>query len=103
MKVAVPVAQGLGAGYVRELRDGDAALACLIGLGLAALSIGVWIVPAGGIGLLVVASVARSARRRVGGITGDFLGTVEQIVEISVFLLGAAAVYGADASPAWWA
>ncbi len=43
------------------------------------------------LGALLGALLARSAKRLIGGYTGDVLGAIEQLFEIG-FLLGVAAV-----------
>jgi len=43
------------------------------------------------VALLLTAASGRYFRRRIGGITGDALGAVNQLVELGVYLMLAAA------------
>jgi len=43
------------------------------------------------------------AIHKIGGSSGDVAGAAEQVTEILVLLLGAAAATNAWLDPAWWA
>lgn len=74
-------------------RESDALLAAGLGalIGLFALGFGAGLVPILATGLVAI-GVMRFARRRIGGYTGDLLGTVEQLCEIAVLAVAASAV-----------
>ena len=90
---------GLGADYARTLRRGPALVGAATGVGLAAIATGWWVGPfalAAGAGIVTVGWLAK---RKIGGVTGDVLGTVEQVVECLVLIVatGLAARYHL-----WW-
>jgi adenosylcobinamide-GDP ribazoletransferase len=77
---------GLGADFSSGLRAGSIILGSLIPLGLA-----IWLEGTGflaiGFGLLVTAFTLFMARKNLGGITGDVLGMIIELVEASVMLV----------------
>jgi adenosylcobinamide-GDP ribazoletransferase len=82
---------GLGADYVRSLRRLPA-LAGIVG-GLAITTIGLalvatwwWVLPLVGLTLGATGVLVLWARRRIGGVTGDVLGAVEQVGEMTVLV-----------------
>jgi len=89
---------GLGARYSERLGRRRAGVAALLGVGAAIALLGAWGVVAAAIAGALTAIVGSFAMRRIGGITGDVLGAVEQLVEIGVLLLAAAV----GASIPWW-
>jgi adenosylcobinamide-GDP ribazoletransferase len=93
---ALPTAgeTGLGASYVLALSRRRALAGAAAGLALALALFGVaglWAAAAAG---LAAFALGRLATRRIGGVTGDVLGAVQQLGEI-LFLLVAAAVTSA--------
>lgn len=58
------------------------------GLVVGVLAAGYWAVPAALLAGLAVLRLRSSARRRLGGVTGDVLGTCEQTVEILILTMG---------------
>lgn len=85
---ALPTAseRGLGADYVRALRPAAAIAGVLAAVGLTALATGWWVGP-----LVVAAAVAAVgmgwlAVRKIGGVTGDVLGAIEQLAECLVLV-----------------
>lgn len=90
---------GLGADYARSLRRGPAIVGAIGGIAIAAVAAGWWVGPFVVIAVLGVAVVARLATRKIGGITGDVLGTAEQVVECLVLVVatGLASRYAL-----WW-
>jgi adenosylcobinamide-GDP ribazoletransferase len=79
-------AEGLGADYVRAARTGPISIGVAAGVVISAGVLGWWIGPA-----LLAASLAAGimgfiAWRALGGLTGDILGAIEQVVEIAVLL-----------------
>jgi adenosylcobinamide-GDP ribazoletransferase len=93
---------GLGATYWRTSTRTAAALAIGIALILAAVALGPW--------AAVVVAVAAGAAfvagwvpiRRLGGMTGDVLGAVQQAVEAAVLVAGTALVVRGWGSVPWW-
>jgi adenosylcobinamide-GDP ribazoletransferase len=102
MRASAPGTEGLGATYVRELTDNTVAIAIASGMLLGGLAAGPWVMPAGAVALLVATLMGRRARRSIGGISGDYLGATEQLVEIGVFLIGAAVATNSLIDAAWW-
>lgn len=94
--------QGLGASYAAATTRRDVIWAVAAALAVGVVSLGGWVVPAVPIAALGAGTVALISVRRIGGITGDVLGAVQQAVEVLLFLLGAAAMVGGWPSPAWW-
>jgi adenosylcobinamide-GDP ribazoletransferase len=97
----VPTARpdGLGADYVRALRRGPAAVGVLAGLGLTALAVGWWVAAMAAAAVVAAAATAWLAVRKLGGVTGDVLGAVEQVAECTTFVVGVALV---ARHPLWW-
>jgi adenosylcobinamide-GDP ribazoletransferase len=93
---ALPAAgdTGLGAGYALALsrRRGLAGAAAGLGIALALLGLPA-LVAAAAAGLAALA-LGRLAVRRVGGVTGDVLGAVQQLGEILTLLVAVAATTG---------
>jgi adenosylcobinamide-GDP ribazoletransferase len=91
---ALPAAgdTGLGATYVLALSRRRALAGAAAGLAIALALLGmaaVWAAAAAG---LAAAALGRLAVRRLGGVTGDVLGAVQQLGEILVLLAAVAAV-----------
>jgi len=83
---------GLGASYVRALSRPRALAGAAAGLVVAVALLGVaalWAAAAAG---LAAALLGRLAVRRLGGVTGDVLGAVQQVGEVLVLLAAVAAV-----------
>jgi len=93
--------EGSGAAFGRDLSDRGAFLGCGAGLCLAAVAMGGWAFPAAAVCAAAAVVVGRAARRRIGGITGDVLGAVEQLGEMAVLLIAAAVATGSGSVP-WW-
>jgi adenosylcobinamide-GDP ribazoletransferase len=89
---------GLGARYSNRVGRRQAGVAVLLGIGTAIALLGVWGLIAAAIAGVSVAAVGALAMRKIGGITGDALGAVEQLVEIGTLLLASAI----GASIPWW-
>ena len=99
---AVPVARpdGLGADYARAVGPGRAAVGALVAVAIAALVTGWWVGPLALAAVVGAAAVATLARRAFGGVTGDVLGAIEQVVEALVLVV----VSGlAQRHAVWWA
>jgi adenosylcobinamide-GDP ribazoletransferase len=78
-----PVAthSGLGADYGQSTTAGKAVTGVLLGLAVAAIVVGRWAAPLVAVVLVTVVSVRWISIRKIGGISGDVLGTCEQIAE----------------------
>jgi adenosylcobinamide-GDP ribazoletransferase len=75
----------------------------LAALGVALLALGWWTGAFAVLALIVALVIARWARARIDGYTGDVLGAVEQVTEVGLLLIGAAlASVGLIGDP-WWA
>ena len=91
---ALPVAgeRGLGASYALALNRRRALAGAAAGLVVAVALLGVaalWAAAAAG---LAAALLGRLATRRLGGVTGDVLGAIQQLGEVLVLLAAVAAV-----------
>jgi adenosylcobinamide-GDP ribazoletransferase len=83
---------GLGASYVLALSRRRALAGVAGGLAVALALLGVTAAWAAAAAALAAALLARLATRRVGGVTGDVLGAVQQLGEVLVLLAAVAAV-----------
>ena len=72
---------GLGADYGQSTTAGKAVIGVLLGLAVAAIVVGRWALPLVAVVLVTVVSVRWISMRKIGGISGDVLGTCEQIAE----------------------
>ncbi len=92
--------EGLGAGYAAlgSRRQVVAGVTTALVIGAAAIGWGVTLAVGCGAGAV---AVGLWARRRLGGISGDVLGAIEQVGE-AVVLAGAAAILGAGLPMAPW-
>jgi adenosylcobinamide-GDP ribazoletransferase len=91
---ALPTAgeTGLGASYVLALSRRRALAGAAAGLAVALALLGLpALLAAGGAGLAAVA-LGRLAVRRIGGVTGDVLGAIQQLGEILILLVAVAVV-----------
>lgn len=101
MKLAPPAREsGLGVDAAGALRAGPTAVGLIVGLvGVTALT-GWWIGVLVAVGALGTGAVVLLAVRKIGGLAGDVLGAVEQVVECAVLV----AVSGLAAHHRlWWA
>jgi adenosylcobinamide-GDP ribazoletransferase len=73
-------------------------IAVAISLAIAALTLGIWSIPAAAIVLGVVIAAGTISMKKIGGFSGDVLGTVQQLSEIGILVL---AVAVRNAVP-WW-
>ncbi|MGH2760907.1 MAG: adenosylcobinamide-GDP ribazoletransferase [Actinomycetota bacterium] len=102
--LAGPVATdtGLGASYASVVRGRQIVGAVVSGLVIGVVGMGPALVPAA-VGVGIVGLVAsRSARHRIGGVTGDLVGCAQQVGEIVVLLVGVAVVQRAWLPIPWW-
>ena len=102
MTVEAAAPDGLGAEHARRVgrREISGALALAVVIAVAAM--GVWGLAAAVIAAIPAMGLARHARRRLGGITGDILGAVEQVAEVLIVLGAAAIAHNGWGDLAWW-
>ncbi|HEX6263258.1 MAG TPA: adenosylcobinamide-GDP ribazoletransferase [Actinomycetota bacterium] len=93
---------GLGVGTAAHLSEWEGSAALSIGLAVSALGVGFWAVPVGALVLAATAGLGWLAARRLGGVTGDVIGAAQQVGEVLVLLLGAAAVTQGWPGAVWW-
>jgi adenosylcobinamide-GDP ribazoletransferase len=93
---------GLGAGFASAVGQRDAVWAAGVALVVGAVGLGVWVVPAALLTALGAASVTTLAVRRFGGITGDVLGAVQQVTEVTVLVLASVVAANGWWPPPWW-
>ena len=73
---------GLGGGVLAQRpRPPATAAGVVLALGLATLAAGWWVGPAFGVAGLGAAATYALARRKLGGVSGDVLGAIEQVAE----------------------
>lgn len=100
MKSARPAAEsGLGASAGRALSPFAAALSGATGIGIVALATGWWAVPLVGASVVAAGAVVVLAVRKIGGLAGDVLGAVEQVVECTVLVVASGLAMRHDV---WW-
>lgn len=100
MKSAPPaVESGLGVTAATSLEPLPTSVGLAAGFGLVALVAGWWVLPFVGAAILGTAAVVVLAVRKIGGIAGDVLGAVEQIVECLVLVVAAGLAMRFDV---WW-
>lgn len=93
--------EGVGAGFARRVslrRAGPGLMAALL---VAGAAVGWWSIPAAFVAAGAAVVVGLVAVRRIGGVTGDVLGAIEQLVEVALVVLAAAMAVG-RIEPAWW-
>lgn len=101
---ALPAAtgDGLGAAHSHPRSARSAVIGSVAAVAIALALLGWWALAfavVAGAGALVV---GRLASRRISGFTGDVLGAAEQVIEIGLFVLGAALARAALVSGPWW-
>ena len=83
---------GLGASYVLALSRWRALTGAAAGLAVALVLLGPTALLAAAAAGLAATALGRLATRRIGGVTGDVLGAIQQLAEILVLLVAVAAV-----------
>ena len=82
---------GLAAASARALGRRQALLGVAAGVALALLLLGLWALPAAALAGAAALWLGRLSRRRIGGVSGDVLGAVQQVGEVLTLLVAAAA------------
>lgn len=101
MKTAPPATDsGLGVSAASSLRPAPTIVGLLAGTAAVAVVSGWWVVPFLGAAVVGTVAVVTLAVRKIGGLAGDVLGAVEQVVECLVLVVatGLAARHSI-----WWA
>lgn len=100
--LALPTAteHGLGAAHTRRLRTRPTVLGIVAAVAAVAALTGWWVAPLLAAALVGGLAVGWLAMRKIGGLVGDVLGAIEQVVECLVLIVvsGLAARYAL-----WWA
>jgi adenosylcobinamide-GDP ribazoletransferase len=94
--------EGLGSSYANAVTRSRVGMALATALLIGAAVSGLWVAPAAVLAGLAGWLVGGLSLRKLGGITGDILGGVQQLAEIATLLLGAIFVANGWPSPAWW-
>jgi adenosylcobinamide-GDP ribazoletransferase len=102
LRAAPARSEGLGWAVGAGVRGGRLGAATMTGSVITGLLLGLWALPALGACLLVTAWLVALGRRRLGGMSGDVAGSVQQLSEIAVLLLAAAIATGGWTGPPWW-
>jgi adenosylcobinamide-GDP ribazoletransferase len=91
---------GLGADHARRLRRIPSAVGVLAALVVCALLVGWWLGPIVAVAVAGGGATVWLAMRKIGGLAGDVLGAIEQVVECLVLIVvsGLASRHGV-----WWA
>ncbi|MFT4864487.1 MAG: adenosylcobinamide-GDP ribazoletransferase [Ilumatobacter sp.] len=100
MGCAPPVAtEGLGADSTRSLTRSHAGAGVASALAITALATGWWVGPFAVAALVSAVIVTAVARRAFGGVSGDILGTVEQVAECAILVVATGL---ASRHALWW-
>ena len=100
---SAPIAgDGLGAAYARALSSRTLVAGAIAALLIAVVAIGLWAPVAAGACALIALWLRRAASHRLGGVTGDVLGAIQQCALVAVLLLASAVETQGWAPLAWW-
>jgi adenosylcobinamide-GDP ribazoletransferase len=101
MRLAPPAADsGLGVSAARSLRPVPTAIGVAAGVAVTAALTGWWVLPFLATAMAGTALVVTLAVRKIGGLAGDVLGAVEQVVECLVLVVASGL---AAHHQMWWA
>jgi adenosylcobinamide-GDP ribazoletransferase len=100
---SAPIAgEGLGAAYARALSRRTLVAGAMAALVIAVAAIGVWAVVAAVASAVIALWLRRAATLRLGGVSGDVLGAIQQCALVAVLLLASAVETQGWAPLAWW-
>jgi adenosylcobinamide-GDP ribazoletransferase len=103
MRVFHSVGEGLASTYSRAVTAIDLVVALGLGVGISAVASGIWVVASLALGLTAAGIIGRLALKKLGGVSGDVLGAIEQVAETAILVLGAAIAHEGWMRSAWWA
>lgn len=103
MRVFPSMGDGLAASYSRAVTTIDIVVALGLGVGIGALASGIWVMASLTIALVATGIIGRLGVKKLGGVTGDVLGAIEQVAESGILVLGAAIAQQVWIRTAWWA
>jgi len=93
---------GLGATYVQALRPHHVVFGVTAAAALGIVGLGGWCIAALVLAALAALATRALANAKLGGIVGDVLGALEQVVELAVLVLAAAIVHEHHRRLGWW-
>jgi adenosylcobinamide-GDP ribazoletransferase len=94
--------EGSGTTYSAAMSRRGVLSAVIAGLLVGLASLGAWVLPAVVLAGLAAVAVGWLGGRKLGGVTGDLLGAAQQVGEVMVLLLGAAAAANGWPWMPWW-
>ena len=101
MKAAPPATEsGLGAGAASSMRPASTVVGLVGAVAAVAVVCGWWTLPFLGAAVVGTTGTVVLAVRKIGGLAGDVLGAVEQVVECLVIVVATGL---AARHPVWWA
>ena len=86
--MAAPSARedGLGAGAARSFQPWPVGVGITVSAGIVTLATGWWVLPLCAAAIVGAGAVVALSLRRIGGVTGDVLGAIEQVAECAVLV-----------------
>ena len=95
--------EGLGADFLNAASRNATGISLAIALLFAGALTGWWAALFAAAAALAVGSVGRLAIRKIGGVTGDVIGGMQQIAELAVLVAGVALIHTYSIALPWWA
>lgn len=103
IRVFGSVGDGLASTHSRAVTVVDVVIGLGLGMGIGAVASGIWVVASFALALASAGIIGRLSLKKIGGVTGDVLGAIEQVAESAILVLGAAIAHEAWIRPVWWA